>query len=296
MNVLISGASGLVGTALVSALKSSGHHTMALVRKAPRSGEVFWDPLNGKLDPAHIESIEAVVHLAGENIAGRWTAEKKKAIRESRTLGTRTLCDALTRMKTRPHVLVAASAIGYYGNRGDEVLTESSPPGAGFLPEVCVAWEDATQSAIDAGIRTVNARIGIVLSPKGGAIKKMLLPFKLCLGGVIGSGRQYMSCIALDDVVGAIQFALTNENLRGPVNLVVPEASTNREFTKTLGKVLSRPTIFPMPAFAARLAFGEMANDLLLGSARVKPERLMAEGFAFKYPTLEKALRGVLGR
>ena len=295
MNVLISGASGMVGTALGDALKSQGHAVTCLTRGKAGAGEVFWDPLAGKLDPGALTGIDAVVHLAGENIAGRWTDAKKKAIRDSRTLGTGTLCEALAKMSTPPKVLVSASAIGFYGNRGDEVLAETSTPGSGFLPGVCQEWEAAAAPAEKAGIRTVRMRIGVVLSAKGGALAKMLTPFKMGVGGVIGSGTQYMSWVSLDDVVGAIVFALTHENLSGPANFVAPNPATNREFTKTLGKVISRPTIFPMPAFAVRLAFGEMGDELLLGSTRVKPERLQQAGYAFKYPELEGALRAALG-
>jgi uncharacterized protein (TIGR01777 family) len=294
MNVLISGASGMVGTALSEALIASHHSVLRLTRAQAKPGELFWDPQAGKLDSAALLGIDAVVHLAGENIAGRWTPAKKKAIRDSRALGTKTLCEAIAKLNTPPKTLISASAIGYYGNRGDELLTEQSPPGAGFLPDVCREWEAATAAAQQAGIRTVIARIGIVLSPKGGALAKMLFPFKMALGGVVGSGHQFMSCIALDDIVGAMRFALDHTNLSGPVNLVMPKAVTNREFTKTLGKVLARPTLFPMPAFAARLAFGEMADELLLGSARVAPERLKSAGYTFIYSDLESALRGVL--
>ena len=296
MNILFSGSTGLVGTSLCRTLRAQGHNIAPLTRATPQSGQIFWDPLAGILDASQLSGIDTVIHLAGENIAGRWTEKKQRAIRDSRQLGTRTLCEALARMDHPPKTLISASAIGYYGDRGDELLTETSTPGSGFLAEVCQAWEAATAPAVKSGIRTVLCRIGVVLSPNGGALAKMLLPFKLGAGGVIGSGKQFMSCIALDDVVAAMIFALNTEALIGPINLVMPEAVTNRVFTKTLGKVLSRPTIFPMPAFAARLAFGEMADALLLGSARVKPERLQAANFPFKYPTLETALRGVLKR
>ncbi|HLX64604.1 MAG TPA: TIGR01777 family oxidoreductase [Planctomycetota bacterium] len=296
MNILISGSTGLVGSALCSALAADGHSLTTLTRPNSKSAakSIEWNPLSGKLDPAALTGIDAVVHLAGENIAGRWTAAKKKAIRESRVLGTKTLANALAAMTVKPKVLICASAIGYYGNRGDELLTESSSPGKGFLPEVCQAWESAADPARAAGIRTVALRFGVILSENGGALAKMLTPFKLCLGGIIGSGKQYMSWIALDDVVGAILFALKTESLSGPANTVAPNPVTNREFTKTLGKVIKRPTIFPMPAFAARLAFGEMANDLLLGSTRVTPSRLTDAGFVFKWPRLEDALRHLL--
>lgn len=294
MNVLISGASGMVGTALGAILKGEGHTVVQLVRGNPKAGDVAWDPLGGKLDSAALAGVDAVVHLAGENIGERWTDAKKKAIRESRTLGTTTLCEALAKMSVKPKVLVSASAIGFYGNRGDDILNESSAPGTGFLPDVCKEWEASTKAAQDASIRTVLIRIGIILSKKGGALAKMLFPFKMCVGGVIGSGKQYMSWIELQDMVSAIVFALKTEALRGPVNLVAPRAVTNHEFTKTLGKVLSRPTIFPMPAFAAHAAFGEMANDLLVGGCRVVPERLTEAGFGFKHPELEGALRAAI--
>jgi uncharacterized protein (TIGR01777 family) len=237
------------------------------------------------------------VHLAGENIAGgRWTAAMKQKIRDSRVNGTRSLCEALARMESPPKVLVVASAIGFYGNRDDEIMDESSKAGEGFLSDVCREWEDATQAARDAGIRVVNLRIGVVLSPKGGALAKMLTPFKLGGGGIIGNGRQYWSWISIDDVAGAIHHALMTDSLSGPVNAVAPNAPMNREFTKTLGRVLRRPTILPMPAFAAKLALGEMANDLLLASTRVEPTKLIESGYKFRQPTLEKSLRHILGK
>lgn len=296
MKILISGASGLVGTELSRVLRGAGHTIVPLTRKnPPPPGEISWNP-QGKLQGEQLEGIDAVIHLAGENIAGRWTAAKKKSIRDSRVVGTQTLAEAVRQMRTPARAFVCASAIGFYGNRGDELLTESSPPGKGFLPEVCQEWENAADSVASATTRVVKLRIGVVLSPKGGALAKMLLPFKMGVGGVVGSGKQWMSCISLDDVVGAIVFALNTESLSGPVNLVLPEPSTNREFTKTLGKVLSRPTIFPMPVFVVRIVFGEMGEELLLGSTRVKPEKLMSTGFQYKHPNLEVALRGVLGR
>jgi uncharacterized protein (TIGR01777 family) len=241
--------------------------------------------------------MEAVVHLAGENIAsGRWTAARKARIRSSRVMGTRTLCETLARLSQPPKVLVSASAIGYYGDRGAEPLWENSAFGTGFLAEVCRAWEEATQPAVQKGIRVVLLRIGIVLSPAGGALAKMLIPFQLGLGGVIGSGNQYMSWIALDDVAGVIAHALVTDTLQGPVNAVAPYPVTNREFTKTLGRVLRRPTVFPLPGFAARLAFGEMADALLLASTRVEPKRLLATQYVFRYPELEDALRHLLGK
>jgi hypothetical protein len=269
------------------------------VRAQPRAGaaEIQWDPETGIREPASLEGIDAVVHLAGENIAsGRWTPERKARIRDSRVKGTRTLCETLARLTQPPKVLLSASAIGYYGDRGAEPLWEQSIAGEGFLADVCRAWEDATQPAVEKGIRVALLRLGIVLSPSGGALARMLLPFKLGIGGIIGNGKQYMSWITLDDVVGAIHHTLMNDTLRGSVNVVAPYPVTNREFTKTLGRVLGRPTIFPMPAFAARLAFGEMADALLLASARVEPKRLLATNYTFRHAELEEALRHIVGR
>ena len=294
MNVLISGASGMVGTALAAALTAQNHTITRLTRGKPKPGEVFWDPSAGTLDPASLAGVDAVVHLAGENIAGRWTTSKKKAIVDSRVKGTRTLCDAVLKMSVPPKVFVSASAIGFYGNRGDEVLSEASVAGPGFLPDVCKAWEAASEHISKAGIRRVLLRIGVVLSTKGGALKQMLTPFKMGVGGVVGSGKQYMSWITLEDVVGIIAYALKNDGVKGPINAVAPNAATNREFTKALGTALSRPTIFPLPGFVVQLLFGEMGVDLLLGSTRVKPERLAQAGFTFQHPTLDEALKSTL--
>jgi len=294
MKILVSGSTGLVGSALVPFLLTGGHQVARLVRSQPTAGgEVPWDPAAGRLEATNLEGLDAVVHLAGERITGRWTAAKKARIRSSRVQGTRLLAETLARP---PKTLVCASAIGYYGHRGDELLREESPPGAGFLAEVCREWEAAARPAAEKGIRVVQLRIGVVLSAAGGALALMLTPFKLGLGGRVGTGQQYMSWIALDDLAGIIQHALANESLRGPVNAVAPRAITNREFTKTLGRVLGRPTIFPMPAFAARLAFGQMADELLLASARVEPTRLIASGYKFRTPELEAALRHLLGK
>jgi hypothetical protein len=236
------------------------------------------------------------VHLAGDNIAsGRWTAAKKASIRNSRVQGTTVLCEALAQLVKPPKVLLSASAIGYYGDRGATTLREESPPGTGFLAEVCQAWEAATAPAVQRGIRVVYLRFGMVLSAAGGALAKMLTPFRLGLGGVVGTGKQYMSWIALDDVLGVIPHALSTETLHGPVNVVAPQAVTNQEFTTALGQVLRRPTKLPMPAFAARLLFGEMADALLLASTRVAPVRLLASGYTFHYPELEEALQHLLG-
>jgi uncharacterized protein len=299
MIIAVTGSTGMVGSALVASLEAEGHLVRRLVRREVDDGdrEIRWIPGANQIDAAELNGIDAVVHLAGENIAGgRWTDSYKRKIRESRIQGTTLLCQALAGLDMKPGVLVSASAIGFYGNRGNEVVDESSPSGSGFLAEVCRQWELATQGARDAGVRVVNLRIGVVLSPRGGALAKMLLPFRLGLGGVIGSGRQWFSWIALDDLVAAIQFALENDSVAGPVNAVAPAAVTNREYTRTLGRVLGRPTLFPMPAFAARLAFGEMADEMLLGGVHVQPTALNAAGFQFEYPELEPALRHLLGK
>ncbi len=293
MQVAITGSSGLVGAALGGDLRRDGHTVVRLVRRREglKPDERSWRP-DEKLPPEALADCDAVVHLAGENIAGgRWTEELKARIRDSRVLGTQTICAALADVSRRPLVLVCASATGYYGDRGDEVLDEQAAPGEGFLPEVCQAWEAATKTAADAGVRVVNLRISMALSPDGGALAKMLTPFKLGVGGVLGSGRQYMSWIDLDDLVAAIRFALTADGLAGPVNAAAPNPVTNKVFTKTLGSVLHRPTVIPVPAVAARAAFGEMADALLLASTRAVPRRLREAGFAFRYPDLESALR-----
>ena len=296
MKILVTGATGLVGGALVPLLAGGGHEVVRLGRNAPGAGDVRWDPERGVLDAKSLEGFDGVVHLAGENIAaGRWTAEKKRRIRESRVNGTRLLAETLAGLEQSPRVLVSASAIGFYGDRGDEELTEGSPAGSGFLSEVCREWETATEEAEGKGVRVVHARLGVVLARDGGALAKMLTPFRLGAGGIIGSGRQYMSWITLDDTVAAIGHLLATEAASGPVNVVAPAAVTNREFTKTLGRVLRRPTLFPMPGFAARLAFGEMADALLLASTRVKPAGLLDSGYAFGHGTLEEGLHHVLG-
>lgn len=290
----ISGATGLVGSALSRLLQSQGHRVTAISRSDQGSYEecIRWNPESGLTNPARLESVDALVHLAGENIAaGRWNEGLKRRIRNSRVEGTRNLVRSMAAVEKRPRTLVCASAIGYYGDRGSAELTEDAAPGGGFLPDVCHEWEEAANEANDLGIRVVNVRIGIVLSPHGGALAKMLLPFKMCVGGVVGSGRQYWSCIGLHDLTRILAFCLEYETISGPVNAVIPEATTNREFTAVLGKVLHRPTIFPMPAFAARLALGEMADALLLASSRVVPQKLQKAGFVFEHPTLESSLQ-----
>ncbi|MFA5190524.1 MAG: TIGR01777 family oxidoreductase [Verrucomicrobiia bacterium] len=281
MNILLTGAGGLVGSALAPRLAAESHTITRLSHSQP------WPEL-----AAH----DAVVHLAGENIStGRWTPERKERIRDSRVQVTRRLCEAVAKFAQPPRVVICASAVGYYGNRGDEVLREESAPGAGFLAEVCRDWEAATKPAVDAGIRVVNLRFGVILCATGGALAKMLTPFRLGLGGVLGDGQQWMSWVALDDVVGVISNALANETLRGPVNVVAPQPVTNREFTKTLGRVLHRPAVCPAPAFALRLAFGEMADALLLASQRAEPAKLLTSGFSFRFPKLGDALQDALG-
>ena len=302
MKVLVTGSSGLIGSALIPSLTAEGHDVFRLVRpksSSSQSGvsEIRWDPAAGKIETAGLEGLDAVVHLAGESIAtGRWTAEQKAKIRDSRIKGTELLCNTLARLAHPPKVMVSASAIGYYGDRGAESLREESPPGSGFLAEVSRQWEAATAAAAQKGVRVVIPRFGMVLSPAGGALAKMLPPFRMGAGGKLGSGKQYMSWVALNDAVGAIHHMLTNNLLKGPVNVVAPNSVTNFEFTKTLGRVLSRPTLAPVPAFAARLAFGEMADALLLASTRVEPAKLLNTGYRFRYPDLEGALRHLLGK
>lgn len=295
MRVLISGASGLLGTAFTRALQSDGHEALALVRRAPRDGEVQWDPRQ-PLDPAKLAGCDAVVHLAGKNIAGRWTEKFKQEVLESRAIGTQTLAAAAAesfRRTGQPRVFVSASGVGYYGSRGDEVLSEASSAGAGFLAEVCKQWEAATNPARAAGVRVVNLRIGVVLARDGGALKPMLPPFRLGLGGRVGSGQQWWSWVSLDDVIGAMLFALHGD-LHGPVNAVGPTPVRNADFVKALGKALHRPTIFPLPEFVIRGVMGEMGEELLLTSARAVPEKLQAAGYKFRHADLEEALRAAL--
>jgi uncharacterized protein (TIGR01777 family) len=298
MKVIITGGTGMIGRELQSLLNTGGNQAIALTRGAA-SGERqrHWEPAQEEYDPAWFAGCDAVVHLAGENVAGhRWTKSFKEKLWNSRIDVTRKLVSALKQLEDKPHTLISASAIGWYGDRGDELLDENAPAGAGFLCDLCTEWEAASHNAKDAGIRVVNPRIGVVLSPEGGALAKMLFPFKMGGGGVLGSGKQYMSWIGLDDVAGAIHHALMTDSIEGPVNCVAPHPVTNREFTKTLGKVLNRPTILPMPGFAARLAFGEMAEELLLASTRVKNGVLESTDYKYRTPTLEECLRHQLGR
>jgi uncharacterized protein (TIGR01777 family) len=292
MKIAITGSTGLVGTALVSALRARGDDVVRLVRRAAQaSDEAAWDPATGLGDPPRLEALDAVVHLAGENIAARrWSAAQKECIRASRVGGTAALVRDLLRLANPPRAFVGASAVGFYGATGSETVDETADAGTGFLPEVCRAWESAAAPLAAAGVRVSHLRFGVILSPQGGALKKMLLPFRLGLGGVVGNGRQGTSWISLRDAAGAALFALDRADLAGPINVVAPGACSNRAFTKALGRALGRPTIFPLPAFVARLAFGELADDLLLASLWVRPAVLAEAGFSFQDPTLDAAL------
>ncbi|MFO0912272.1 MAG: TIGR01777 family oxidoreductase [Pirellulales bacterium] len=297
MRVAVTGAGGLVGSTLVPRLTAGGHQVVPAARRSGGAGGLQWDPERGLVDSSRWEGFDAVIHLAGENIGeGRWTASQKEKIRTSRVVGTRKLAEGLAALQTPPRTLICASAIGFYGSRGAELLTEQSPAGTGFLAGVCQEWESSADPLRAAGVRVVHARFGIILSPRGGALQKMLLPFQLGAGGIVGSGQQYWSWVAIDDVASALEFLLGADQLRGPVNVVAPEAVTNAQFTHALGRVLHRPTLIPMPAFAARLALGEMADELLLASARVVPQQLTAAGFTFHHPQLEPALHSLLNR
>lgn len=305
MKVLVSGSTGLIGEGLTAFLSSQGHSVVRLVRPESHSDSkdglklpsVEWDPKAGKIDIAALEGFDAVVHLGGESIAeGRWSAARKEALRLSRVKGTAFLSDTLARLKNPPKVLVVASAIGYYGDRGPEVLNEQSSKGSGFLSDLCQEWETACQPAARAGIRVVNLRIGVVLSTKGGALTKMLLPFELGAGGEIGSGNQFLSWVSLDDVLGAILHALNTESISGPVNVTAPNPVTNKEFTKTLGKVLSRPTLIPIPTFGLRILFGEMADECLVAGQNVLPTKLHSSNYEFRNKELEPTLRRILGK
>jgi len=296
MKILITGATGLIGTPLQKSLRARGHELLLASRKPPKDDSyVQWDIEKGFTEPERLEGVDAVIHLAGESVSGlRWTDEKKKAIRDSRVIGTRNIVDTISDLKQRPRVLIAASAIGFYGDRGDEELTETSKPGKNFLAEVSREWESEARRAEDSGVRTVLLRTGIVLSKDGGALGTMLTPFKFGLGGVIGDGKQWMSWISLDDHIEVINFALENESIRGAVNSVSPNPVRNQEFTAVMGDVLYRPTFIPVPEFAVHLAFGEMGEALLLDSMKVIPKRLLDAGFKFKFPDLKKAIENAV--
>lgn len=297
MNVVISGSSGFVGSALVLFLTARGHRVIRLVRRMPRRGaeEVFWDPQAGGIDAASLEGADSVVHLAGASIAaGRWTPTRKRLILHSRISGTALLARTLTSLKRPPCVMISTSAVGYYGDRGAEILREDSGPGYGFLADVCLQWEQAARGVQAGGIRLIVLRLGVVLSDAGGALHQMLLPFRLGVGGRLGSGTQYLAWLALDDLLEIVSFALLHPSLGGTINTVAPYPVTNREFTKALGRVLRRPTIFSVPTFAVRMMLGEMGEQLLLASARVVPARLTEAGYQFRYPEMEPALRHVL--
>ncbi|HVQ56919.1 MAG TPA: TIGR01777 family oxidoreductase [Pyrinomonadaceae bacterium] len=298
MRILITGASGLIGTALQKSFEEKGYEMLLASRSEPKSErDIQWNADAGFADEdlLRLEGLDAVIHLAGESISAlRWTDEKKKAIRDSRVHGTRTMIEAFARLEKKPKVFISASAIGFYGDRGDEEMTETNSVGDTFLSEVSKEWESESRRAEDMGIRTVLLRNGIVLSKDGGALATMMTPFKLGVGGVVGSGKQWMSWVSLDDAVGIVDYALENENLRGAVNVVSPNPVTNEEFTKTLGEVLYRPTFLPLPEFAVNLVFGEMGDALLIDSTRVVPKRLLDSGFKFRYPEINSALENAV--
>jgi uncharacterized protein (TIGR01777 family) len=292
--ILVSGVSGPIGAALLPSLRTAGWSVARLLRgTAAGEGQISWDPAR-PIKPDTVSGFDAVIHLAGESIFGRWTADKKSKVRDSRVAGTLNLARALAQTEEKPKVFVCGSAIGYYGDRGDELLTEESAPGTGFLADVCSAWEEATMPAMQAGIRTVNLRTGIVLSPKGGALGAMLMPFKLGMGGRTGSGRQWMSWIDVQDMVSAIHHILKNDLLQGAVNMVAPKPVINADFARTLASVLSRPAIFPLPAFAVKAVFGEMGEELLLASQKVEPLKLISTGYPFRYRELRESLANLL--
>ena len=297
MRVLVSGATGLIGSALSSELENKGHRVIVLSRSEPSSEKTIrWDPSRGQLDASRLEGIDAVVHLAGESIIGRWTREKKRRIRESRVQGTLLLAESIAGLSEKPRAMVCASGINYYGDRGNELLREESEPGDAFLSEVVKEWEAAADPAREVSIRVANLRFGVVLSPEGAALGTTLPIFKLGGGGKVGSGRQWWSWVALDDVVGALIHALENDSVEGPVNVVAPNPLTNAEYTKVLGEVLNRPTLVPVPAPAIRAVLGQVADELLLASMRVEPAKLKETGYEFRYPGLEGALRHLLDR
>ncbi len=297
MRIAVTGSTGLVGSALVPALRAAGHEVWRFVRRAPRPGsdELYWQPSEGRLDPSTLSGIDGVVHLSGENLGQRWTDAVRHRIRESRVRSTEVLSTAMTLIEPRPRVLITASAVGIYGNRGDELLDERSSTGDDFLGRLGQEWEGATGPAANAGIRVAHTRSGVMLTPEGGMLGRVLPIFKIGVGGTIGSGNQWLSWVALPDALRAILFLLERDDIAGAVNVVAPDVVTNAEFTRTLGKVLGRPTVTIAPAFAVRLAYGEMAEATVLASQRVESRRLRDVGFEFRFPALEGALREVLG-
>ncbi len=298
MKILISGSSGLVGSALIPYLREKGHEVFCLVRRAPKNSsmEIFWNLEKGEIDKTKLEGIDIVIHLAGENIAsGRWTAQKKQRLRSSRVESTKFLCQTLLNLKTPPQMVLSASAVGFYGDRGTEILHEESHVGKGFLAELACDWESAWDPLVQQKIRVVNLRFGMILSSKGGALTEMKKPFTKGLGAIFGNGKQYWSWIHMDDVLGAIDHVLpTKHIIRGPLNVVAPHSVTQKEFAKTLGQVLHRPVFLRVPSFALKIIFGEMAEGLFLSSARAEPARLGATSYKFKYPNLELALKNLL--
>ena len=298
LRVAISGASGLVGSAVADSLRADGHHVERLVRRrGAAADEIYWDPLHGTIEGGKLDGIDGVVHLAGENLAARpWTARQRERLRESRVAGTRLISETLASVPHPPTVLVNASAIGFYGDRGEEELGEDSGPGTGFLAELCRAWEEATAPAEQAGIRVVKLRIGVVISERGGVLPRMMTPFRLGIGGRIGDGRQYMSWIGLADLTRIVRRALVDSELRGPLNAVAPQPVTGAEFARILGRVLGRPALLPVPAFVIRGLLREMGRELLLASTRVLPRKLLEAGFRFDHADLEQALRHTLDR
>ncbi len=298
MKILVTGSHGVIGQALIDVLTARGDRVVRLLRgpSRPASPEPAWDPVAGRIDENRLEGFDAAIHLAGENLAaGRWTPARKARIRDSRIEGTRLLAGALGRLSRPPRTLLSASAVGYYGDRGEEIVQEETPPGTGFLAEVCRQWEAAADPARRAGIRVVHLRTGLVLSSRGGMLSRILPVFRLGLGGRLGSGRQYMSWIAIEDVCGAALHLLARETVSGPINVVAPHPVTNREFTAALGRVLSRPAVCAVPVPALRLALGEMAGELLT-SIRAEPARLLGSGYVFRRPDVEGALRALLTR
>ncbi len=297
MKVLVSGASGLIGQEVEKSISKQGHQVVPLKRGVKPGKTACWDIENGIIDLGEYQEIDVVIHFAGESIAeGRWSQQKKERIKNSRVNGTKLLSEHFSNTSYKPKLFLSSSAIGFYGNRGNEELSENSNKGTGFLSDVCAQWENATSKLPQAGIRVANIRLGMVLSSKGGALQKMLFPFKIGFGGIIGDGKQYISWVTIDDVVGAVNHIIKTDTLSGAINVVAPTPVTNYVFTKTLGKALNRPTIFPLPAFVANIIFGEMAKELLLTSIRAFPKKLQKHGYDFKYTSLENALTDIIAR